>query len=63
MPDKKRKHEEGDPEPLNFDDERMPAPYSTPNDRRGDNEERQYYEEEEAISPEEVEERKKEGDL
>jgi hypothetical protein len=70
MPHKKNRQDEGDPEPLNFDDDEkkgpsdhLERPFMTPADRRGDNEESQYYEEEEALSPEEVEERKKEGNL
>ncbi len=70
MPHKKDKNNSGDPRPLNFDEDgekglhdHADKPFMTPADRRGDNEESQYYEEEEALSPEEVEERKKEGNL
>jgi hypothetical protein len=59
-----------EPQPLNFDhdeeqgpNENASQPFMTPADKRGDNEDDQYYEEEEALSPEEVEKRKKEGDL
>jgi len=67
---KKKKGNEGDPKPLNFDNDEkkgpsdhLDKPFSTPADRRGDSEESQYYEEEEALSPEEVKQRKKEGNL
>lgn len=70
MPHKRRKdYDEGEPEPLNFEDEEhglrdhlreIPV---NPADARGDSEDDQYYEEEEAISPEEVEDRDEEGDL
>lgn len=66
----KRKNNPGDPKPLNFDNDEktgpsdhLRKPYTTPSDRRGDNKETQYYQEEEAMSPEEVRQRKKEGDL
>lgn len=70
MAHKRRKNEdEGDPEPLNFDEEEhglrehLRMPYMNPADERGDAEDDQYYEEEEAISPEEVEDREEEGNL
>ncbi len=66
MANRKRKdNDEGDPEPLNFDedDEFGEQLRISPRDGRGDSEDSQYYEEEEAISPEEVEDREEEGDL
>lgn len=64
----KKRRDNDDPAPLNFDrdEERGPSdhlnkPFITPSDERGDNEEDQYYEEEEALSPEEVKKRKEEG--
>jgi hypothetical protein len=61
---RKKKKNQGDPEPLNFDgDKRSDQPFMSPADERGDAEDDQYYEEEETLSPEETEDRKKEGDL
>ena len=58
-----------DPQPLDFDrdEEKGPSdhlkkPFITPEDMRGDNEEDQYYEEEEAVSPEEDELFKEDGE-
>ena len=66
----KKKKSNGDPKPLNFDQDEEKGPsdhlkktFTTPSEERGDNEDDQYYEEEEAISPEEVKERKEEDDL
>ncbi|MGE4574382.1 MULTISPECIES: hypothetical protein [Parachlamydia] len=66
----RKKRNPDDPKPLNFDrdEEKGPSdhlkkPFMTPADERGDNEDDQYYNEEEALSPEEVEERKEEGDF
>ncbi|CCB85758.1 hypothetical protein [Parachlamydia acanthamoebae] len=66
----RKKRNPDDPKPLNFDrdEEKGPSdhlkkPFMTPADERGDNEDDQYYDEEEALSPEEVEERKEEGDF
>jgi len=66
----KKKRDSDEPEPLNFDhdeekgpSDRLEKPFMTPADARGDDENDQYYEEEERLSPEEVEKRKKEGDL
>lgn len=66
----KNKRDPGDPKPLNFDNDEkkgpsdhLKKPFLTPEDERGDNEDDQYYEEEEAISPEEIEIRKDEGDM
>lgn len=68
MANRKRNNE--DPEPLNFDhdEENGPSDYldhpiKYPPDQRGDVQETQYNQEDEAISPEEVEERKKEGNM
>ena len=65
---KKRNHD--NPQPLNFDDaeekgvsDRLKKPFMTSEELRGDNEDDQYYDEEEALSPEETELRKKDGDL
>lgn len=70
MKHEKKKINEGDPRPLNFDqDEKkgpsdhLERPFMTPSEQRGDSEDDQYYDEEEAISPEEVKERKKQDDL
>ena len=67
---KRKKDNPGDPKPLNFDHnhvkgpgDHLKEPYMTPEDQRGDNKDDQYYEQEEAISPEETEERKEEGNL
>jgi hypothetical protein len=66
----KHKSNPDDPKPLNFDrdEERGPSdhlkePFMTASEMRGDNEDDQYYDEEEAMSPEEVKERKDEGNL
>lgn len=70
MARKKKKINDDDPKPLNFDRDEEKGPsdhlektFMTPSEERGDNEDDQYYEEEEAISPEEVKERKEEDDL
>ncbi len=55
--------DDGDPEPLHFDENDDLEIHNFPADARGDSEDDQYYEEEEAISPEEVEDREEEGDL
>ncbi len=63
---KKKRDDDGDPKPLNFDrDEELgiPEPFQTPEDNRGDDENEQYYEEEEAMSKEEAKKRKEEGNL
>lgn len=59
-----------DPRPLNFDrdeelgpSDHLAKPFTTPSDRRGDNEDNQYYEEEETLSPEEIKQRKQEGTI
>jgi hypothetical protein len=64
------KRDPDDPAPLDFDhaeetgpSDRLRRPFLTPEDERGDSEDDQYYEEEEALSPEEVELRKKEEDF
>lgn len=70
MPRKRKKdYDEGEPEPLNFEDEEhglrdhlREIPMNA-GDARGDSEDDQYYEEEEAISPEEVEDREEEDTL
>jgi hypothetical protein len=66
----KKKNNEDDPKPLNFDhdeengpSDHLKKPFATPEDIRGDDEGEQYYEEEEALSPEEVKKRKKEGTI
>lgn len=66
----RKKRDPDDPKPLNFDDaeekgvsDHLRKPFLTPEDARGDNEDDQYYEEEEALSPEEVEKRKEEGEI
>lgn len=70
MANKRKKRNFDEPKPLNFDQDEKKSPgdplkktYMTPSDIRGDTEDFQYYEEEEAISPEEVKERKKHGNL
>lgn len=70
MSRKKNNKNDSDPQPLNFDhdeengpSDHLKEPFMTPSELRGDNEDDQYYEEEESISPEEVKERKEEGDL
>ena len=70
MSHKRKKRNPDDPKPLNFDQDvekgpgdHLKKPFMTPSDARGDTEDYQYHEEEEAISPEEVKERKEEGDL
>ncbi len=67
---KKKNKNVDDPRPLNFDhdeqngpSDRLKEPFMTASDERGDNEDDQYYEQEEAMSPEEVKERKEEGDF
>ncbi len=67
---RRKKRASDDPQPLNFDNDEkkgpsdhLEKPFMTPADARGDNEDDQYYDEEEALSPEEVEKRKKEGTL
>ena len=67
---RRKKRNPDDPKLLNFDhDEKngpsdhSEKPFMTPEDARGDAEDDQYYEEEETLSPEETEDRKKEGDL
>lgn len=55
--------DDGDPEPLHFDEDEKLGISKFPKDVRGDSEDDQYYEEEEAISPEEVEDREEEDDL
>ena len=64
------KKDSDDPRPLNFDhdiengpSDHLKEPFMTPADERGDSENDQYYEEEEALSPEEVKDRKEEGDF
>ncbi len=64
---KKKNINPDEPKPLNFDhDEESDLPFSkifmTSEDVRGDNEDDEYYEREEAMSPEEVQDRKEEGD-
>ena len=70
MSRKKKKEKSDNPKPLNFDhaEEKGPSdhlkkPFMTPEDARGDTEDRQYHEEEEALSPEETKKRKKEGTI
>lgn len=70
MPHNKKKRNDENPKPLNFDhDEKtgpsdhLEKPFMTPTDARGDTRDSQYYEEEEAMSPEEVQERKKHDNL
>ena len=70
MANKKNRENEDDPKPLNFDNadekgpsDRLKRPFLTPEEERGDNEDDQYYDEEDALSPEESEKRKQEGDL
>ncbi len=65
-----KKRDPDNPTPLNFDNDEkrgpsdhLKEPFITPEEERGDNEDDQYYDEEEAMSPEEVKERKEEGDL
>ncbi|MBS0629170.1 MAG: hypothetical protein JSS30_02965 [Verrucomicrobia bacterium] len=67
---KRKEHDEGEPEPLNFDEDEgfdlsnhLRMHKLSPSDVRGDAEDDQYYEEQEAISPEEVEDREEEGTL
>ena len=67
---RKKKGNPGDPKPLDFDhdEEKGPSdhlkePFMTPTEERGDSEDDQYYEEEEALSPEETQKRKEEGNL
>lgn len=61
----RKKTNSDDPQPLNFDkdEEKGPQPVMTPDEERGDNKDDQDYEEEEALSPEEVQLRKEEGEL
>lgn len=65
MTRRKKGFQAGDPKPLDFDrDKDHPQqPFMTEADARGDNQTSQYYAEEEAISPEEVKDRKEEGDF
>lgn len=65
----RKKKDDGDPKPLNFDEDekkgpsdRLKKPFMTPEEIRGDNEDEQYYEEEETLSPEETKIRKEEGE-
>ncbi len=67
---KKKKSDDGDPKPLNFDHDEEKGPsdhlkktYMSAEDKRGDNEDDQYYDTEEALSPEETKKRKEEGNL
>jgi hypothetical protein len=66
----KKRRNEDEPQPLNFDDDEengpsddLKSPFLTPEDERGDSEGEQYYEEEESISPEEVKKRKDDDEL
>jgi len=66
----KKGFQAGDPKPLDFDHDKDPGcgdhlqePFMTEADARGDSQTSQYYAEEEAISPEEVKDRKEEGDF
>ena len=68
MSHKKKKEKSDNPKPLNFDQDKgsgdyLEKPFMTPEDLRGDTQDNQYYEEEEALSPEEIKQRKKEGNL
>ena len=70
MSHKKKKINPDDPKPLNFDhdtetgpSDHLKEPFMTPSEERGDNEDDQYYDTEEALSPEETEKRKEEGNL
>jgi len=68
MSHKKKKEKSDNPKPLNFDQDKgtgdyLKKPFMTPEDARGDTEDRQYHEEEEALSPEETKKRKKEGTI
>ncbi len=70
MAHKKKKRNVDNPKPLNFDHDQqkgpgdhLKKPFMIPSEERGDSEDYQYYEEEETLSPEEVKERKEEGDL
>lgn len=70
MSKRKKDKNSDDPQPLNFDhdEETGPSDYlekpkKFPADQRGDVQETQYNQEDESISPEEVEERKKEGNM
>jgi len=65
----RKKKNDGDPKPLNFDNDEetgpsdhLKEPFMTPEEVRGDNEDDQYYEEEETLSPEETKKRKVEGE-
>lgn len=64
-----RKNNPNDPKPLDFDhdeetgpSDHLEKPFMTPEDERGDAEDDQYYDAEEAISPEESQLRKEEGE-
>lgn len=66
----KKKRNEDDPKPLNFDNDvengpsdHLKEPFMTFEEERGDNEDEQYYEKEERLSPEETKERKLEDDF
>lgn len=70
MVSKKNKKNSDNPRPINFDydEEKGPSdhlkkPFMMAAEERGDDENEQYYEAEEALSPEEVKERKEEGDF